>query len=74
MPRLKRWSWPSRPGSDQYHITTDINTTQLYKTSRMVSELTGFVVPQNKAIVGANAFRHQSGIHQDGIIKKVEHL
>jgi len=56
--------------SDQYHISTGINTTQLYKTSRMVSELTGFIVPQNKAIVGNNAFRHQSGIHQDGIIKK----
>jgi len=36
----------------------------------MVSDLTGFAVPQNKAIVGANAFRHQSGIHQDGVIKK----
>jgi len=36
----------------------------------LVSELTGFIVPQNKAIVGANAFRHQSGIHQDGVIKK----
>jgi 2-isopropylmalate synthase len=55
---------------DLYHISTGINTEQLYKTSRMVSELTGFIVPQNKAIVGNNAFRHQSGIHQDGIIKK----
>jgi len=55
---------------DLFHLSTNIDTTQIYKTSRMVSELTGFVVPQNKAIVGANAFRHQSGIHQDGIIKK----
>ena len=56
--------------ADQYHFYTGINTGQIYKTSRMVSEATGFVVPQNKAIVGANAFRHQSGIHQDGVIKK----
>ena len=56
--------------ADQYHLYTGINTDQIFKTSRMVSELTGFVVPQNKAIVGANAFRHQSGIHQDGVIKK----
>ncbi len=55
---------------DLFRIATNIDTSQIYKTSRMVSELTGFVVPQNKAIVGANAFRHQSGIHQDGIIKK----
>jgi 2-isopropylmalate synthase len=56
--------------ADQYHFYTGIQSEQIYKTSRMVSELTGFVVPQNKAIVGANAFRHQSGIHQDGVIKK----
>jgi 2-isopropylmalate synthase len=55
---------------DLYRVSTNINTSQLYKTSKMVSDLTGFIVPQNKAIVGANAFRHQSGIHQDGIIKK----
>jgi len=56
--------------SDFYHLTTSIDTTQIYKTSRLVSELTGFAVQPNKAIIGANAFRHQSGIHQDGIIKK----
>ena len=56
--------------SDLFHIATNIDTTQIFKTSRLVSELTGFIVPQNKAIVGANAFRHQSGIHQDGVIKK----
>jgi 2-isopropylmalate synthase len=55
---------------DLFHMATGIDTSQIYKTSRMVSELTGFIVPQNKAIIGANAFRHQSGIHQDGIIKK----
>jgi 2-isopropylmalate synthase len=56
--------------SDFYHLTTNIDTTQIYKTSRLVSELTGFAVQPNKAIIGANAFRHESGIHQDGVIKK----
>jgi 2-isopropylmalate synthase len=55
---------------DFYNLTTNIDTTQIYKTSRLVSELTGFTVQPNKAIVGANAFRHASGIHQDGVIKK----
>jgi len=55
---------------DLFNLTTQIDTTQIYKTSRLVSELTGFVVQPNKAIVGANAFRHESGIHQDGVIKK----
>ncbi|MFC1928872.1 2-isopropylmalate synthase [Chloroflexota bacterium] len=52
-----------------FNLTTNIDTTQIYKTSRLVSELTGFPVQPNKAIVGANAFRHESGIHQDGVIK-----
>jgi 2-isopropylmalate synthase len=54
---------------DFYDMTTGIDTTQIYRTSRLVSELTGFAVQPNKAIVGANAFRHESGIHQDGVIK-----
>jgi len=54
---------------DFFNLTTNINTTQIYKTSRLVSELTGFTVQPNKAIVGANAFRHESGIHQDGVMK-----
>ena len=54
---------------DFFNLTTGIDTTQIYKTSRLVSELTGFPVQPNKAIVGANAFRHESGIHQDGVIK-----
>jgi 2-isopropylmalate synthase len=54
---------------DFFHLTTQINTKQIYQASRLVSELTGFVVQPNKAIVGANAFRHESGIHQDGVIK-----
>ena len=56
--------------NDFFHLTTKIDTAQIYKTSRLVSELTGFIVQPNKAIIGANAFRHQSGIHQDGVIKK----
>jgi len=55
--------------ADFFNLTTGIDTTEIYKTSRMVSELTGFTVQPNKAVVGANAFRHESGIHQDGVIK-----
>jgi 2-isopropylmalate synthase len=55
----------------QYFDTTvGIDTTQIYPTSRMVSEITNFPVQPNKAIVGTNSFRHASGIHQDGIIKE----
>jgi len=52
------------------NVKTSINTKEIFKTSRLVSKLTGFVVSPNKAIVGANAFRHEAGIHQDGILKK----
>lgn len=55
---------------DFFELSTNIDTAQIYRTSRLVSELTGFPVQPNKAIVGANAFRHQSGIHQDGLLKK----
>ncbi|MFC1903367.1 2-isopropylmalate synthase [Chloroflexota bacterium] len=55
--------------SDLFNLETNVETQQIYKTSRLVSELTGFSVQPNKAIVGANAFRHESGIHQDGVIK-----
>ena len=55
--------------SDFFDLTTSVNTKQIYRTSRLVSELTGFMVQPNKAIVGGNAFSHQSGIHQDGVIK-----
>ena len=53
-------------------LDTNINTKLLMETSKMVSELMGMVVQPNKAIVGANAFAHSSGIHQDGVIKKRE--
>lgn len=48
---------------------TGIRTEEIYKTSRLVSNLTGMAVQPNKAIVGANAFAHESGIHQDGVLK-----
>jgi 2-isopropylmalate synthase len=54
---------------DFFDLTTNIDTTQIYNTSRLVSELTGFTVQPNKAIVGANAFRHSAGLHIDGVIK-----
>ncbi len=51
-------------------VRSGIDTRHIYKTSRLVSKLTGFAVAPNKAIVGGNAFRHESGIHQDGILKE----
>ena len=53
-------------------LNTDINTKLLYESSQMVSHHMGMVVQPNKAIVGANAFAHSSGIHQDGVIKNRE--
>jgi 2-isopropylmalate synthase len=52
-----------------YGVNTRINTRELARTSRLVSTFTGVHVPPNKAIVGANAFAHESGIHQDGVLK-----
>lgn len=52
-----------------FKVRTGIKTKQIYKTSRLVSSLTGIPVQPNKAIVGENAFRHEAGIHQDGILK-----
>ncbi|RIA84093.1 2-isopropylmalate synthase [Glomus cerebriforme] len=54
---------------DFYPVYHTINTQQIYRTSNLVSSLSGMVVQPNKAIVGANAFLHESGIHQDGILK-----
>ncbi len=56
--------------ADFFDLTTNVDTRQIYHTSRMVSDLTGFSVQPNKAIVGGNAFRHSSGLHVDGMIKK----
>ena len=54
---------------DHYKVSTRIDTTRIYPTSRMVSTLTGLTVQRNKAIVGDNAFAHEAGIHQDGMLK-----
>lgn len=54
---------------DKLNLFSTVDTTQIYKTSRLVSNLTGMLIQPNKAIVGANAFAHESGIHQDGFLK-----
>jgi 2-isopropylmalate synthase len=61
-----------RTRQDLFNCDTRIDTTQIVPTSRLVSNITGFAVQPNKAVVGANAFAHESGIHQDGVIKKRE--
>ncbi len=53
---------------EQYQAETGINTREIFKTSRLVSELTGIAVQRNKAIVGENAFAHEAGIHQHGVM------
>jgi 2-isopropylmalate synthase len=58
-----------RTRQDVFTCQTDLDTTQILNCSRLVSNITGFPVQPNKAIVGANAFAHESGIHQDGVIK-----
>ncbi|HUS24620.1 MAG TPA: 2-isopropylmalate synthase [Candidatus Binatia bacterium] len=61
-----------RTRKDEFPCDTRIDSTQIVHCSRMVSGVTGFPVQPNKAIVGANAFAHESGIHQDGVIKHRE--
>ena len=58
-----------RVRDELFGVHTDIDTTQITATSKLVSERTGYVVQRNKAIVGANAFAHEAGIHQDGMLK-----
>ena len=55
---------------DGFGLDTGINTELIYPTSRMISAITGIRVQPNKAVVGANAFSHESGIHQDGVLKE----
>ena len=54
---------------DYYQVDLDIDPTQIYRSSRLVSDITGFAIQPNKAVTGGNAFRHASGIHQDGLLK-----
>ncbi len=61
-----------RTRQDVFTCDTNIDTTQIVSASRLVSTVTGFPVQPNKAIVGANAFAHESGIHQDGVLKARE--
>jgi len=58
-----------RTRSDRFDIETGIDTTKIVPTSKLVSQITGMPIQANKAIVGANAFAHESGIHQDGVLK-----
>ena len=58
--------------ADIFHLQTGIDTTQIVPASRLVAQITGYPVQPNKAIVGANAFAHESGIHQDGVLKHRE--
>src|ERR1700754_3140506 len=57
-------------GEDAHGFNTGINTREIARTSRLVSRMTGYPVQPNKAIVGRNAFAHESGIHQDGVLKE----
>jgi 2-isopropylmalate synthase len=59
-----------RTRADYFKLETTINTRRLYPTSRLVSHVTGLVVQRNKAVVGQNAFAHEAGIHQDGMLKE----
>jgi 2-isopropylmalate synthase len=59
-----------RTRSDEHGLDTGVDTRQIARTSRMVSRFTGYQVPPNKAVVGRNAFAHESGIHQDGVLKE----
>ncbi len=61
-----------RTRKDFFPVETRIDTVQIVPTSRLVSQITGYVVQPNKAVVGANAFAHESGIHQDGVLKHRE--
>ena len=61
-----------RTRPDYLGVHTDVNTREIYATSRLVERVSGMAIQSNKAIVGKNAFRHSSGIHQDGVLKMRE--
>jgi 2-isopropylmalate synthase len=66
---LEEVAMATRLHPEVFGVATQLDHSQLYRTSRMVSQLTGMLVQPNKAVVGANAFAHHSGIHQDGVLK-----
>lgn len=59
-----------RTRQDFFNLHTRVETKEIFRVSRMVSRMTGMIVQRNKAIVGANAFAHESGVHQDGVLKE----
>ena len=61
-----------RTRQDVFECDSNLDTQQIVPISRLVSNITGFPVQPNKAVVGANAFAHEAGIHQDGVIKRRE--
>jgi 2-isopropylmalate synthase len=61
-----------RTRGDVFGVSTNVNTEEISRTSRLVSTLTGYTIQRNKAIVGRNAFAHESGIHQAGLLSKPE--
>ena len=64
--------WRCAPESAYFGVYTGIDARELQKTSRLVADLLGIATPPNKAVVGANAFSHSSGIHVDGVLKQRE--
>jgi 2-isopropylmalate synthase len=58
-----------RVRGDEIGATTNVDVSQIFATSKLISEETGYLVQHNKPVVGANAFAHESGIHQDGMLK-----
>ena len=69
LPPWKRWSWRSRCAATALPFVTGARTEHIMRASRYVSAITGFPVQFNKAVVGKNAFAHEAGIHQDGMLK-----
>ncbi len=61
-----------RTRKDLFNLNCGVDTQKITRTSRLVSQVTGFVIQPNKAIVGANAFAHEAGIHQDGVLKDAQ--
>ena len=57
---------------DYFDVEIDADTTEIFETSRLVSSLTGYPIQYNKAVVGRNAFAHESGIHQHGVLRHRE--
>jgi 2-isopropylmalate synthase len=63
---------PLRTRADRYHLDTGVRTPLLYPTARLLADVVGATIPRNKAVVGENAFAHESGIHQHGMLKHRE--